>query len=160
MKRAASGPPIWPCTRWGFPCPPDHSRGGGLLPRLFTLTPTEISNPRFETAGGAVCFLWHCPSDPSHDGPARVYTCLRSTYADPRRAYAASRPWVFGLSSPPPKRRSDPPPFQNHGEPNRGRGRLAMANPGFPSPCPPYLRGSSYKSEAYVYLSLGIAKLP
>src|SRR6185369_9765924 len=36
-----SGPllefPIWPCTRRGFPCPADHSTGGGLLHHLFTL---------------------------------------------------------------------------------------------------------------------------
>lgn len=28
-----------------------HARSGGLLPRLFTLTPDK---------SGAVCFLWHC----------------------------------------------------------------------------------------------------
>ena len=31
-------PPIWPCTRRGFPCPGDLSPGGGLLHHLFTLT--------------------------------------------------------------------------------------------------------------------------
>ena len=31
--------PIWPCTRWGFPCPEPRGSSGGLLPRLFTLTP-------------------------------------------------------------------------------------------------------------------------
>ena len=30
-------PPIWPCTRRGFPCPRDCSHGGGLLHHLFTL---------------------------------------------------------------------------------------------------------------------------
>jgi hypothetical protein len=31
--------PIWSCSVWGLPCPRDHSRGGALLPHLFTLTP-------------------------------------------------------------------------------------------------------------------------
>ncbi len=56
LKRAASWSPIWPCSRWGFPCPVDYSTGGGLLPRLFTLT--------FATeAATAVYFLWHSPSE-------------------------------------------------------------------------------------------------
>jgi len=37
-KRAVSGSPIWPCTRWGFPCLRAYAWSGGLLPRLFTLT--------------------------------------------------------------------------------------------------------------------------
>ena len=37
-ERAAPRFPIWPCTRWGFPCPVDYSPGGGLLHHLFTLT--------------------------------------------------------------------------------------------------------------------------
>ena len=32
------GLPIWSCSQWGLPCPLDYSRGGGLLPHLFTLT--------------------------------------------------------------------------------------------------------------------------
>ena len=32
------GLPIWSCSQWGLPCPRDYSRGGGLLPHLFTLT--------------------------------------------------------------------------------------------------------------------------
>ncbi len=39
--------PIWSCSGWGLPGYPDHSAYGGLLPRLFTLTPTFV---------GAVCF--------------------------------------------------------------------------------------------------------
>ena len=38
VERAAPGFPIWPCTRWGFPCLVDYSSSGGLLPHLFTLT--------------------------------------------------------------------------------------------------------------------------
>lgn len=44
-KRAASRSPIWPCTRWGFPCPNDCSLGGGLLHHLFTLTPAALPQP-------------------------------------------------------------------------------------------------------------------
>ena len=46
-------PPIWPCTRRGFPCPGDLSPSGGLLHHLFTLT---------EPCGPAVYSLWHFPS--------------------------------------------------------------------------------------------------
>ncbi len=53
-ERAAPRFPIWPCTRWGFPCLRDCSWSGGLLPRLFTLA-TRQSRWRSE-------FLWHCPS--------------------------------------------------------------------------------------------------
>src|SRR5579885_3235480 len=31
-------PPIWSCSGWGLTCARDHSRAGGLLPHLFTLT--------------------------------------------------------------------------------------------------------------------------
>ena len=31
-------PPVLSCTAWGFSCPLACARGGGLLPRLFTLT--------------------------------------------------------------------------------------------------------------------------
>jgi hypothetical protein len=37
MERAAPGSPIWPCTRWGFPCLLACARSGGLLLHLFTL---------------------------------------------------------------------------------------------------------------------------
>jgi hypothetical protein len=46
--------PIWPCTRWGFPCPDGYPSSGGLLPHLFTLTPA-LRPRRFN-------FLWHFPS--------------------------------------------------------------------------------------------------
>lgn len=41
-----------PCSQRGFPCPGPHGPGGGLLTRLFTLTPERE----------AVCSLWHFPS--------------------------------------------------------------------------------------------------
>src|SRR5262249_13407182 len=53
-ERAAPRFPIWPCTRWGFPCLRDCSWSGGLLPRLFTLA-SGRNRRRFY-------FLWHFPS--------------------------------------------------------------------------------------------------
>jgi hypothetical protein len=38
MERAAPGFPIWPCTRWGFPCRVAYASRGALLPHLFTIT--------------------------------------------------------------------------------------------------------------------------
>ena len=87
LKRAASWSPIWPCSRWGFPCPGDYSTGGGLLPRLFTLAAAT-------EAAAAVCFLWHCPSDGLSASPPACIP-IRTDLG-----YAASRPVEFGLSSP------------------------------------------------------------
>ena len=56
-------PPIWPCTRRGFPCPGVLTPGGGLLHHLFTLT--EL---RAYARSPAVYSLWHFPS-------ARLQTC-------------------------------------------------------------------------------------
>src|SRR5471032_427211 len=36
-ERAAPRFPIWPCTRWGFPCRVACASRGALLPHLFTL---------------------------------------------------------------------------------------------------------------------------
>ena len=55
VERAAPGFPIWPCTRWGFPCLVACASSGALLPHLFTLTGASCEAP-------AVCSLWHCPS--------------------------------------------------------------------------------------------------
>ena len=52
--------PMWPCSGWGFPCPRCRQRGGGLLPRLFTLAPS-----RSRERNGAVCFLWHSSVPPT-----------------------------------------------------------------------------------------------
>lgn len=103
-------PSIWPCTRWGLPCRLACARRGGLLPRLFTLTPAEAV---------AVYFLWHFPSTHPHEWTARVYL-------QRNRSYAASCPAVFGLSSPV-KNESDPPPFQG-GKRINGLGRLGKKN--------------------------------
>ena len=56
VERAAPRSSIWPCTRWGFPCLRACAWSGGLLPHLFTLTPTSLPKP------GRFNFLWHCPS--------------------------------------------------------------------------------------------------
>ena len=78
VERAAPGSPIWPCTRWGFPCLRACAWSGGLLPHLFTLTGASCEAP-------AVYSLWHFPSArlaasppacirqrPSCVGPARL----------------------------------------------------------------------------------------
>ena len=56
LERAAPGSPIWPCTRWGFPCLRACAWSGGLLPHLFTLTPASLPRP------GRSKFLRHFPS--------------------------------------------------------------------------------------------------
>jgi hypothetical protein len=53
MERAAPRFPIWPCTRWGFPCLLDYSWSGGLLPHLFTLT---LPKSQIETSEGRYIF--------------------------------------------------------------------------------------------------------
>jgi len=96
--RAAPRPPIWPCTRWGFPCPRACARSGGLLPHLFTLTrPPKKPGGLFSVALSVGRPRGHA---------SRVYP------ARPGTGYAASRPAVFGLSSPGPTG-SEPPPFQS-----------------------------------------------
>jgi len=37
VEQAIPSSPIWPCSRWGFPCLRDYSWSGGLLLHLFTL---------------------------------------------------------------------------------------------------------------------------
>ena len=91
MERAAPGSPIWPCTRWGFPCLRACAWSGGLLPHPFTLTQLRS----FERCQ-AVYFLWHFPS-------ARLSTWPPRVYPRQNQGYAASRPMEFGLSSPVPR---------------------------------------------------------
>ena len=38
--------PVMSCTTWGFSCPGTCAPGGGLLPRLFTLTPLRLAAKR------------------------------------------------------------------------------------------------------------------
>jgi hypothetical protein len=121
MERAAPGSPIWPCTRWGFPCLLAYARSGGLLPRLFTLTPpfrkpdVPGSNTiRFPEGRGGIFSVALSVGRP-RGLASRVYlpACL---LASAPVSYAASRPMEFGLSSPPASRRSDPPPSQNRAQ--------------------------------------------
>ena len=109
-ERAAPRSPIWPCTRWGFPCPLDYSQGGGLLPRLFTLTPCQ------RTRGGM--FSVALSVDPG----------LRRNLPRLRRLSSRSHGTAAGLRGiapygvrtfllPHQSGRSDPPPFQDRREP-------------------------------------------
>ena len=103
--------PIWPCSRWGFPCPADCSAGGGLLPRLFTLAAV-----RCRRRGG----LLFCGTVRQPRLSPRLPACIRrpDRLAPAGPGYAASRPVEFGLSSPGAHERtgSDSPPFQNRGD--------------------------------------------
>ncbi len=102
LERAAPGSPIWPCTRWGFPCLRACAWSGGLLPHLFTLAAASLPRPRrFD-------FLRHYPSGrlaasppacippPAWLAPSALLS--RRKRPDPA-GYAASRPLVLGLSS-------------------------------------------------------------
>ena len=73
VGQAANSLPIWSCSVWGLPCPRLYSRGGALLPHLFTLT------RRFWRL--AVYFLWHWPSSGLEAGIPDVirHTALRSS---------------------------------------------------------------------------------
>ncbi len=105
LERAAPGSPIWPCTRWGFPCLRAYAWSGGLLPHLFTLIPQR----------GTVCFLWHCPSACLTAAPP-AYT-PQSTVRNRRRRLRGIAPSGVRTFLPPESSRgSDPPPFQNHHE--------------------------------------------
>ena len=93
MERAAPESPIWPCTRWGFPCLRACAWSGGLLPHLFTLTPASLPKPWRSVFCGTV------RRDASRRRLPRV-SCRRPSCVGPG-GYAASRPVVFGLSSSP-----------------------------------------------------------
>ena len=113
MERAAPRFPIWPCTRWGFPCLRAYACSGGLLLHLFTLTPLLLeSQPR------SLLRHRHIANGESHheglvpERAGRFVFCgtIRqgaSRHHFPRVSaadscgYAASRPLVFGLSSSP-----------------------------------------------------------
>src|SRR5438876_12062363 len=58
LERAAPWSPIWPCTRWGFPCLRACAWSGGLLLLLFPLTlrRCQIADLKPEIAGvGGYC---------------------------------------------------------------------------------------------------------
>jgi len=83
MERAAPWSPIWPCTRWGFPCLRAYAWSGGLLPHLFTLTALFFRKARRFILCGTF------RRDASRHRLPRISLS----------GYAASRPAVFGLSS-------------------------------------------------------------
>jgi len=134
VERAAPQSPIWPCTRWGFPCLHACAWSGGLLPRHFTLTqpflrPAGSHQDKGAGApahggrcypadgfrkGWAVCFLWHCPSECLSALPP---ACIPKP-AFLRRRLRVTRHRALRCSDfPPPARAgSDPPPFQNQGQ--------------------------------------------
>ena len=66
VEQAVPESPIWPCSRWGFPCLRDYSWSGGLLLHLFTLALSRLLGTV------AVYFLWHCPSVPIYRDRPRV----------------------------------------------------------------------------------------
>ncbi len=78
----AAGLPVMSCTPWGFSCLAGCPSSGGLLPRLFTLTPSCRSGP------GRSKFLRHFPSPRAWARDSRVF-------------YAAWCLKVSGLSSSP-----------------------------------------------------------
>jgi len=100
-ERAAPRFPIWPCTRWGFPCPGGHPPGGGLLPHLFTLTPS-LRAGRFVFCG----------------------TLRRNALKHSARVYPRKNPGLRGIAPSgvrtfllrPLRDESDSPPFRNQGE--------------------------------------------
>ena len=110
LERAAPGSPIWPCTRWGFPCLRACAWSGGLLPHLFTLASASLPRP------GRFKFLWHYPSGRLTASPP---ACIppRAFLRRPRPVTRHRALWCSDF--PPPPNcfgESDSPPFQNHGE--------------------------------------------
>ena len=118
MERAAPRSPIWPCTRWGFPCLRACAWSGGLLPRHFTLTQPFLKpavamqhkpiartkllrrlRPAASGKAGRYVFCGTIRQDASRHHCPRV--SVRRLLASATASYAASRPLVFGLSSPP-----------------------------------------------------------
>src|SRR5579862_1341952 len=56
--------PIWSCSVWGLPCLAHRYASGALLPHLFTLTPPILERAHaLARMSGAVCSLWHFPSN-------------------------------------------------------------------------------------------------
>lgn len=117
LRRAAARFPIWPCTRWGFPCRSACARRGGLLHHLFTLTANaerETRKIKFPSSPFRVPrwkrfdFLWHFPSKRFGVSPACIFSNKRKVTR--HRALRCS-------DFPPPAcAESDSPLFQNQTE--------------------------------------------
>jgi len=98
MERTAPRFPIWPCTRWGFPCLHTYAWSGGLLLHLFTLTRS------LAWAGGMFS----------------VALSVEAPHGALSRVYPQPKPELRGIAScgvrtflPRLTDGSDPPPFQN-----------------------------------------------
>ncbi len=107
-KRATSTSPIWPCTRWGFPCLVACAPSGGLLPHLFTLAGMSLRAQGLRKTHRRSVFCGTVRRDASRRRRPRV-----SCWPRPKAGagYAASCPVVFGLSSPDRTVGSDTPLF-------------------------------------------------
>jgi len=106
VERAAPGFPIWPCTRWGFPCLRACAWSGGLLPHLFTLTGASCETQ-------AVSSLWHFPSARLAAWPP---ACIRQPAFLRRPPPVTRHRALWSSDFPPPpdcSGESDSPPFQN-----------------------------------------------
>src|SRR5262249_43298901 len=104
MERAAPGSPIWPCTRWGFPCLVACASSGGLLLHLFTLASIHFRGPRRFVLCGTFRRDASRRRRPRVSQPNKlelrgIAPCGVRTFLLPRQ--------VKG---------SDPPPFQNRGD--------------------------------------------
>ena|ERR1700722_3246433 len=93
--------PIWSCSVWGLPCPRHYCRGGALLPHLFTLTSPPWSflalafwnrRAKNHNGSGAVCSLWHWPSNGLEPALPDVirHTALRSSDFPPAASEEAA----------------------------------------------------------------------
>jgi hypothetical protein len=116
MERAAPGSPIWPCTRWGFPCLVAYASSGGLLHHLFTLTGI-LANP------GGIFSVALSVGTP-HNVTSRVYPSnaelgtrnsenIQSPSRIPRWKVTRHRALRCSDFPPPAFTGSDSPPFQN-----------------------------------------------
>ena len=116
LERATPRSPIWPCTRWGFPCLLAYARSGGLLPHLFTLAPlfvkpkTPLRPAWVSKRAGRFIFcgtvrrgaLWH-----------RLPRVSDAKRLEPPRAVTRHRTLRCSDFPPPARAGSDSPPFQN-----------------------------------------------
>ena len=113
--------PIWPCSRWGFPCLRACAWSGGLLPHLFTLAIGRRAALRPSSHNGGLFSVALSVGTP-RGVASRVYlSCWQS--------YAASRPVEFGLSSAgqSPRRASAPPEPRTTVRPARAQRKRRIA---------------------------------
>jgi hypothetical protein len=126
MERAAPRFPIWPCTRWGFPCLRAYACSGGLLLHLFTLTPLLLESqpipfrPHSSVKGTTKAWF-----QKERGGLFSVALSVRVPRGTTSRVYpqpiaAVTRHRARWCSDFPPPlgcpRESDSPPFQNREE--------------------------------------------